>query len=418
MIKFLHAADVHLDSPLHMLERYEGAPVSEMRLATRRALVNLVDLAIEQGVGFVVLSGDIYDGDWRDFNTGLFFVAQMRRLLEAGIQVVLIAGNHDAANKMTRTLRLPHGVSMLSAERPQTVHLESVGVALHGQSFARPNIREDLARHYPHPETGVLNIGVLHTCAEGREGHESYAPCRLSDLKAKGYDYWALGHIHRREVLLKEPWIAFPGNIQGRHIRETGPKGCFLVTSHGDRLEVEFRALDVARWELAPLDVSDFDDDHDIVLAAAALCDSLRAAADDRPVVARLELTGASDHADHWHTRLDQIANEIRAESAGSKGSGLWLEKVVWKVRTPDDSQEVLAADGPLSYVIREMRTLGEGNAESRALTEELEEFLRKLPPEVASGLRADGEDWMREILDEARPLLMDKLLASTEERA
>jgi DNA repair exonuclease SbcCD nuclease subunit len=107
MIRFLHAADIHLDSPLTGLERYEGAPVEELRGATRRALENLVELAIERELDFVLIAGDLYDGDWKDHNTGLFFVDRMNRLREAAIPVVIISGNHDAANRMTRSLRRP-----------------------------------------------------------------------------------------------------------------------------------------------------------------------------------------------------------------------------------------------------------------------------------------------------------------------
>ena len=120
MFKFIHAADIHLDSPLKGLEQYEGAPADEIRGATRRALENLVDLALRESVDFVLLAGDLYDGDWKDHNTGLFFVAQMARLREANIPVVAISGNHDAANKMTKSLRLPDNVELLPPARPST----------------------------------------------------------------------------------------------------------------------------------------------------------------------------------------------------------------------------------------------------------------------------------------------------------
>ncbi|MCU0979732.1 MAG: DNA repair exonuclease, partial [Pirellulaceae bacterium] len=128
MFKFLHAADIHLDSPLRGLDRYDGAPVEEIRGATRRALENLVGVAIEQQVAFVVIAGDVYDGDWPDFNTGLFFVRQMSKLREAGIPVVLISGNHDAENKMTRALELPDNVRRLATRKPESVGGREIGV--------------------------------------------------------------------------------------------------------------------------------------------------------------------------------------------------------------------------------------------------------------------------------------------------
>ncbi len=180
------------------LEQYEGAPVQEIRNAARRALSNLVDLAIDQKVAFVLIAGDLYDGDWRDYNTGLFFVDQVRRLREADIPLYLISGNHDAANKMTRTLRMPENVTFFSADRPETALLPDLDVAIHGQSFATAAVYDDLSEGYPLADSGRFNIGMLHTCAAGREGHDRYAPCSIEGLKSKGYDYWALGHIHLR----------------------------------------------------------------------------------------------------------------------------------------------------------------------------------------------------------------------------
>jgi len=142
VFKFLHTADIHLDSPLQKLERYEGAPVEALRQATRRALENLVELAVAEQVAFVLIAGDLYDGDWKDYNTGLYFVSQMRKLREAGVAVYIIAGNHDAENRITKTLRLPEGVHFFPTDGPDTVHLVDPDVAIHGQGFAAPSVRK------------------------------------------------------------------------------------------------------------------------------------------------------------------------------------------------------------------------------------------------------------------------------------
>ena len=227
--RFLHAADLHVDSPLKGIERYEGAPVEAIRGASRRAVANLVSAAIEERVAFVVLAGDIFEGDWRDFGTGLFFAQQLRRLGEEGIEVFLLAGNHDAAAHMTRQLEWPANVTVFSTKAPQSVTHAASGTVLHGQGFATRAVEQDLAARYPEAVAGAFNIGVLHTALDGREGHDPYAPTRVETLRGKGYDYWALGHVHAREVVSREPWIVFPGNLQARHLRETGSKGATLV---------------------------------------------------------------------------------------------------------------------------------------------------------------------------------------------
>src|ERR1035437_9521159 len=145
MFKFLHAADIHLDSPLRGIARYEGMPVDDIRLATRRAFDNLVRLAIDERVRFVLLAGDLYDGDWKDTSTGMFFASRMTRLREAGIPVFLLAGNHDAANRMTKSLRLPQNVSVFAARQPETKLLPEGDVAIHGQGFSNQSVFDNLA---------------------------------------------------------------------------------------------------------------------------------------------------------------------------------------------------------------------------------------------------------------------------------
>ena len=221
---FLHAADIHLDSPLRGLSAYEGAPVDQFRNATREAFRNLVTRAIETRAAFIVIAGDLYDGDWPDFSTGLFLVKELERLNQAGIRAVVLFGNHDADNRITKSLPWPDNAYRFNHKKPETIVFEDLGVALHGQSFARMDVSENLAELYPAPVSGRLNIGVLHTALEGNARHATYAPCSLNQLRNHGYAYWALGHVHAHEVLSRDPWVVFPGNIQGRHIRETGAK--------------------------------------------------------------------------------------------------------------------------------------------------------------------------------------------------
>jgi DNA repair exonuclease SbcCD nuclease subunit len=170
MFRFIHAADIHLDSPLLGLEKYEGAPAEEIRGATRKALENLVAVAIREKVDFVLIAGDLYDGEWKDAGTGLFFVRQTVRLREAGIPVFVISGNHDAQNKMTKELRFPENVVFFPHAKPATRRIENLEVAIHGQSYARADVTENLAANYPAAIDGAFNIGLLHTCGPGGQG--------------------------------------------------------------------------------------------------------------------------------------------------------------------------------------------------------------------------------------------------------
>ena len=200
MFRFLHAADPHLDSPLHGLQFHEGAPVELLRGATRRAFENLVQLAIDEQVDFVVIAGDVYDGDWKDYSTGLYFRGQMVRLGDEGIPVYLIAGNHDAASVITRKLGLPENVHVFSTRSAESMDVASLPVVIHGRGFPNRAVPENLVEEYPAAIPGKFNLGMLHTSLTGKPGHDTYAPCSEMDLRGKGYDYWALGHIHQPDL--------------------------------------------------------------------------------------------------------------------------------------------------------------------------------------------------------------------------
>ena len=206
-------------------------------------------------MSFVVIAGDIYDGEWKDTSIGLFFNREIARLDRAGIQVFVLKGNHDAESVVTRAISLPGNVFQFPT-KPKTVRIEELEVALHGRSFSDRAVTENIVLDYPDPVPGWFNIGVLHTSCEGRPGHANYAPCTVSQLKSLGYQYWALGHVHEYEELAWDPWIVFPGNLQGRSIRECGPKGAVLVDVDDGRVTAVRRLIvDQARWAVVSVNL-------------------------------------------------------------------------------------------------------------------------------------------------------------------
>lgn len=420
-MKFIHAADIHLDSALHGLERYDGAPVNEIRSATRRAFDNLIDLAIDEEVDFVLLAGDIYDGDWKDYNTGLYFVERMVRLREAGIRVFMVAGNHDAASQITKHLRLPENVKMFATNKPERIVLDDLGVAIYGQGFANRAVTEDISLDYHQGDPQYFNIGLLHTCLDGKPGHEPYAPCTVDGLRSKGYQYWALGHVHNREEVSQEPWIVFPGNIQGRHIRELGPKGCTLVTvESGDVVEVEHRDLDVMRWSLCELDVSASETVDDIYEQVREGLQSALDAAEGRPVAVRLILQGACSAHSTLHADRERWIQEYRALATGQGGAGIWLEKVSIKTTPSISIDKVLDRDDALSGLLRAIRDVELGASALDELADEVSALRQKLPSELLGGddpYDPTNPEVLKETLEDIKELLVNRLL-STEKGA
>jgi DNA repair protein SbcD/Mre11 len=412
MFKFLHAADIHLDSPLRGLQRYEGAPVDEIRQASRRALENLVQLAVEQPVAFVLIAGDLYDGDWKDHRTGLYFVSQMVRLREAGIPVIVIAGNHDAANKMTKQLPLPENVQMLDHRRPETIRLEHWGAAVHGQSFAEQAVMDDLSAGYPPAIGGMLNIGLLHTCATGREGHPPYAPCTIPGLVSKQYDYWALGHVHGHEVLNREPEIIFSGNVQGRHIHEQGPKGCVLVeVDDRQRLRAELRPLHVFQWQTCWVDAAGAATKEELLARFRQRLAEIINLSDDVSLAVRVETSGPCAAHGEIAAKPEQWVNDIRATALDLGGGRVWIEKVRTATTLPVNLDEALLADGPvgeLARLIEELRS--DPEAVVRLIEDDLSELRKKLPPELTEGTDAidlGKPETSGELLDQVRQMLM-----------
>lgn len=409
MFKFLHAADIHLDSPRAGLDRDEDAPAREIQQAPRRALANLVKLALDEEVDFVLIAGDLYDGDWKDFRTGLFFVEQMVRLKEADIPVFLIAGNHDAANRMTRTLSLPENVTQFGCDEPETHRLETLGVAVHGQSFAEVAVTDDLSKHYPQPVEGMFNIGLLHTSATKSGEHETYAPCTVDGLKSKRYQYWALGHIHKREILHEHPHIVFPGNLQGRHIRETGPKGCVIVTvNEREEVQVDFHAVDVFRWEHCQVDVTGAETPEDAIATVASQLKRVVKQSEGRPLAVRIELAGAC----RAHEALAAEPHRWQMELKGKileLGAPIWLEKLVRRTSLPVEVDEAILQEGPVGELVQFIHELQANDEELTELAGELAPLCDALPPEL-------GGDWqspeaMRQLLDDVQQMLTHQLL-------
>ena len=362
MFKFIHTADIHLDSPLRGLIRFDGAPVARIQSATRDAFRNLVQCAIDASVAFVLIAGDLWDGDWPDSAPGLFFIQQATRLRKAGIPIFVVKGNHDAESKLTSSIRhWPENVTFFNHRKPQTIALEKWNVAIHGQSYAQQQVTEDLSAGYPKAVRGAFNIGLLHTCLE--DGSTDYAPDTIEKLTQRGYEYWALGHSHQRQNLSRDGvHIEFPGNLQGRSMRETGPKGCSLVTV-GDNHSVssEFEALDAVRWEQISVEI----DDAGLEGAVRTALQRAVAGADGRLIAVRLEIVGSVSGGQRLRDRMDAVAVEV---------GDVWMEKIlVNPSENMGDPSGKVVLPGPLAMEIREL--IASLQADSGAVSHWMGEF-------------------------------------------
>jgi exonuclease SbcD len=385
-MKFIHCADVHLDTPLQGLAQYAGAPVNEIRNATRRAFEKVLDSAVSEQVDFVIIAGDLYDTGLKSFESALFFNKQMARLKDAGIDVYLTYGNHDAASKLIKQLRPPANVHIFRATEPQTFSNDELRVAIHGQSFATPEITEDLASKYPPPVTGFFNIGVLHTNLTGISEHANYAPCSLESLRSKGYQYWALGHVHNRQILCRDPYIVYPGNIQGRHGKEQGEKSCELVTvSDTGVISMDTIPTSVVPWLQVEVNASDCQTADEVYGKLRIGIKAMLSQNKERVTAVRLRVLGTTDA----HVELSRDLEQVRHEAisiANECGNGLlWVERVEVRTAPRLNRDELLKRDDPIGEVVRIIDTLRQ-NPGNLASWDAIAELQKKLPDDAADG--------------------------------
>jgi len=385
-MKFIHAADLHIDSPMRGLDTYDGAPVDLLRGATRRALIGLVDLALREKVDLIILAGDIYDRDLGDFRAALFFREQTIRLVGAGILIFIIKGNHDAEGQISKRLPDVQGVHVFSSRTAEVIDLAGLGVAVHGKSFPERIVSEDLVPSYHEPVAGRFNIGVLHTSLTGRVGHDPYAPTDVATLSAKGYDYFALGHVHAREVVREaNPRIVFPGNLQGRDVSETGSKGCELVIVDGNTItSAEHVSLDVVRWHDLTLDATGLDTVTSLAQKFQDGCKSCVAGAQDRLHAMRVTIQGES--ALHAIEARDpgSLAAAIQAATQDFVIADLWIESVHLKLRSPIDREAAAQRPDAVGEVIKLVDELVANDGELRTWILENLDKLPNLPPDLS----------------------------------
>lgn len=419
-MKFIHTADLHLDSPLRGLAAYADAPAERLRTATRDAFQNLVTQAIDEAVDFLVIAGDVYDGDWKDFNTGLFFIRQMGRLRLAGIPVYLLYGNHDADSEMTRGLELPDNVHVFSSRKAETFRLDAHKVALHGRSFKLAATTENLLPGYPEPVAGWLNIGVLHTALEGNAEHARYAPCSVAELQGKGYQYWALGHVHEHWMQRGDVTIAYPGNLQGRHIREPGMRGALLVSAEdGEITAVERSAVDVLRWHVLEVDIRQAADRSEALRAAGqGLEQALQATPEHLPLAVRVLFTGRSAAHAALVADAGQLRQEVIAQAVALDPDRLWIEKV--RVDSEAQPADALLASEEAQGALAELAGLALAAHDDagfvQAVQADWQALLEKLPHEVLQAspqlqaLRQDPLSQLPGLLRQGSAVLMGRV--------
>ena len=345
--RFVHTADIHLDSPLKSLAMRDEALADVVANATRQAFVRVVDLCISEQVNALMIAGDLYDGSQTSMKTARFLASQLRRLDEKQIKVFIIRGNHDAESKITRELTLPDCVHVfgskgdsvvLKSNDPDSSPLKRP-VVVHGASFSKPHAPDSLLPLYQSPDPSAINIGMMHTSLDGASGHDLYAPCSLADLQSHGYDYWALGHIHKRAAHVDAGCtVVMPGIPQGRDIGESGEKSVTLVTVNDDgRVDVQEHLLALAQFEEIAVSFESLQDWSKGINLVMGEIERVAEACAAEHLVARVVITGATPLA--WKLRRDEDVFKQELASRLEDDGQRWLDKLIIKCELPTEKE-------------------------------------------------------------------------------
>lgn len=384
MIKILHTADLHLDSPLKSLALKDERLREQVQIATRTTLNRMVQYCIDENVSALIIAGDLFDGKERSAKTAAFLISALERLREAEVPVFYVKGNHDAENPVAGAFELPGNVHVFDG-RGGKVQLAKEDIWIHGVSFRDKHAPEGLLPKYGPPVAGAVNIGLMHTSLSGASGHDPYAPCTVRQLTGHGFDYWALGHVHKREVYSSEPWIVMPGIPQGRDIGEFGPKSATLLKIEGSSIEIEEVPVAPVEFRVSRCDVSGVADDEDLRKCIHTHLRGEAAATNSDAAILRLSLVGQTERA--WQIRRDTDVWEETIRDLAEETGCLWVEKVELDVVVNSEDPGVANAVSELKSIMSELR--GEEGFQISA-KQELDHLVSQLPPDRRQTLTPD----------------------------
>lgn len=334
LLRFVHAADLHLDSPFSGLKANAPPNVAEtLQKATFEAYENIVDLCIAEQVDALLVAGDIFDSADRSLRAQRAFVSGLEQLHEAGVRSFICHGNHDPLDGWEAQLTYPPSCHRFGRqfECVPVIEQSPETAVVYGISYPVREVRENLVEQLGTIDSSPFSIGLLHANVGSNTNHDAYAPCTISDLEQSGVDYWALGHVHARQILREGgPTVVYPGNPQGKNPTETGTKGVFLVNVDDNaNIDLEFRCTDAVRWVHLNLDVSELQTEQDLIDVLDELFQRCLSEAQFRSVISRLTLTGRGALSDSLRQEdfIDDLRDSIN-EDWSYRSKFVWCERI------------------------------------------------------------------------------------------
>lgn len=412
--KFIHCADLHLDSPFESIHECSPEIAESLRNATFDSFQNIIDLALEENVDFIIISGDIYDSGNRNIRTQYRFNQLLKHLADSDIQCFLAHGNHDPLSSWENSIKLPDNVYRFG--------YDSIGIStakrnnevlanVYGISYRQRDVKANLASQFPQKnDNDPFSIGVLHCNVGGITEHDNYAPCTIDDLVKCGMDYWALGHVHNKMVLKADyPYIVYPGNSQGRNIRETGEKGCYLVQiDENKNIEASFIPIDKIRWFIKEINISNIDNIQDLIDELIKEKESIRSASDERDSIIRFRLNGRTSLNREIRDKEAEIIQILR-EDENDRKQFAWVESIVLNTRSYID----ISSRKQVDDFIGEFLKMADSIKTSGNFKTDMLKILTSVPEYsvISKQLSSLTEDDLFSILEDAESLGLDWLM-------
>ncbi len=416
---FVHAADLHLDSPFHGLSDIDPQLRDVMTEATFAAYNKIIDLCIDKSADFLLIAGDIYDSADKSLYAQLKFLEGLKRLSDAGIATYITHGNHDPLSGWSASLKWPDNVKVFSGDHLETVAMsrnERVIANISGISYREKHIKENLAKGFQKKDPGSpYTIGMLHCTVGSGERHYPYAPCNIQDLRETNYDYWALGHIHQPQFIETEPFIVYCGNPQGRDPGEPGERGCMVVeVDKKGNTNVDFVPVDSVRWCVEELSVSELETEGSLIEQLEEKMDKLSGISEGKYVICRLVLTGRSPLKRSLIKDgfLSDLVQHLRDNYDQGPGS-VWLERLKDETSFPFEREDLLSRQDFISDLLSISDELCSDSDRLRELDSPLHELFGK--GKIRHMLMSLDEEERTRVLRTAEELLLDKLIPEAE---
>jgi exonuclease SbcD len=442
---FLHIADLHLDSPFKGLRSTAPYIGERVRESTFDAMRKMVRLAIQLHVDFVIISGDTFDVADRSLRAQIRFQNALKELADHNIQTYIVHGNHDPENGRRAQLKWPDGVHFFASTHVETIDVSKpdrgIIAQVHGISYGNAVVKDNLALQFHRSAQAVYQVAILHANVDGDAEHEHYAPCSKQDLLQAGMDYWALGHVHTRKVIHEHPHIVYPGNTQGRSIRELGAKGCYHVqVDEQGKSTLTFHELDYVRWFLESMSIANLEDEQTLRDAMYVKMNEVRQQANGRDAIVRLKLEGRGslhrslqqtkfldDLIAEWHD--EELATVKRTKNASMSSSGrgvqltfqlldsneyesegiVWIESIENHTGNDLDMQLLLQEPSFIGDVLRTAQALRDDDSALDRLAQEMLATLKDLPPHLLNQMSSLAQ--LKLYLRAAEELAIDYLV-------